>query len=153
MGHRILSIALLRGLFAAALALGGLSAGARAAILPAPLNQPISAEFREVAFEDAVTFLSENAGVNIVVSPKAKELSKPVTVHLVSIPFSRVLEYLVKGQGLVYRRDGDAIFIATLDEMEAEPLETRVFKLKQGVGLFADFEPISSNTLPRSPAR
>ncbi len=107
------------------------------------VRQPISANFREVDFESAMQFLAESAGVNIVISPKAKDMSKPVTLRLVDIPLQRALEYVVKGQGLAYRFDESAIFVATLDEMEAEPLETKVYQLNQGPGLFASFDPIS----------
>lgn len=106
------------------------------------LSQPITADFQEVDFESATQFLSENAGVNIILSPKAKELGRPVTLHLVDMPLARVLDYLLKGQGLLYRFDGKAIWVATRDEMEAEPLETRVYFLDQGLGIFTAFEPI-----------
>ena len=107
-----------------------------------PLTQPIAADFREVDFEAALNFLAESAGVTIVLSPKSEELSRPITMHLVDIPLQQALDYLVKGQGLVYRFDEEAIFVATLDEMEAEPMETRMFILNQGPGLFATFDPI-----------
>ncbi len=107
------------------------------------LQQPVSATFRDVDFEAAIHFLAESGGVTIVLSSKAKELAKPVTLHLVNIPLQHALDYLVRGQGLVYRFDRDAILIATLQEMEAEPLQTNVFFLAQGPGLFADFEPLA----------
>ena len=107
------------------------------------LNQPVSANFQEVDFASAIDFLSESAGTNIILSEKAKTLGRPVTVHLVEMPLRRALEYLLKGQGLLFRLDQEAIWVATRDEMEAEPLETRVYFLNQGPGLFAAFEPLS----------
>jgi type II secretory pathway component GspD/PulD (secretin) len=107
------------------------------------LLQPVSADFQEVDFASAIDFLSESGGVNIVLSQKAKELGRPVSVHLVEMPLQRALEYLLKGQGLNFRRDGQTIWVATRDEMEAEPLETRVYFLTQGPGLFAAFEPLA----------
>ena len=107
------------------------------------LSQPITADFQEVDFASAMQFLSESAGVNIILSEKAKELAKPVTVHLVDMPLARALDYLLKGQGLLFRLDEQAIWVATRDEMEAEPMETRVFFLNQGPGLFAAFEPLA----------
>lgn len=120
------------------------SAPAGAQFTTEQLNQPISANFREVNFEAAVNFLADSAGVNIVLSPQARAVGKPVTLHLVDIPLHRALKYLVKSQGLVYRFDGAAIFVATLEELEAESLETKAFFLNQGPGLFANFEPLSS---------
>jgi len=107
------------------------------------LHQPISATFREVDFESAIGFLAESAGIQIIVSEKAKTMSKPVTLRLVEIPLQRALEYVVKGQGLVYRADEHAVFVSTIEEMEAEPLETKVFFLNQGLGLHASFEPLA----------
>ena len=109
------------------------------------LIQPITADFKEVDFASAVQFLSESSGVNILLSEKAKQLAKPVTVHLVEMPLNRVLEYLLKGQGLLFRVDDQTIWVATRDEMEAEPMETRVFFLQQGPGLFAAFQPLSES--------
>jgi general secretion pathway protein D len=108
------------------------------------LTQPITADFQEVDFASAIDFLSESAGVNIIISDKAKTGGLPVTVHLVEMPLHRALEYLLKGQGLLFRIDQEAIWVATRDEVEAEPLETRVFFLNQGPGLFAAFEPLAA---------
>jgi len=106
----------------------------------AQINQPITANFQEVDFPSAVSFLADNAGVNIILSEKARQVGRPVTIHLVDMPLRRALEYLLKGQGLLYRFDERAIWVATRDEMEAEPMETRVFFLNQGPGLSAAFE-------------
>ncbi len=111
--------------------------------LRAKMEQPISANFREVDFKSAMEFLAESAGVSIMISPKAEETTKPVTLRLVEIPLHRALEYTVKGQGLVYRIDQGSIYVSTMEEMEAEPLETKVFFLNQGLGLFANFEPMA----------
>ena len=107
------------------------------------LAQPISADFKEVDFSSAIAFLSEQSSVNIILSEKAKTLGRPVSIHLVEMPLSRVLEYLLTGQGLLYRLDGQTIWVATRDEIESEPMETRVFFLNQGAGLFATFEPLA----------
>ncbi len=107
------------------------------------LSQPITADFQAVDFASAIQFLSENSGVNIILSEKAKGLGRPVTVHLVEMPLNRALEYLLQGQGLLYRFDEQSIWVATRDEMEAEPMETKVFLLKRGPGLFATFEPLA----------
>ena len=135
-------------LFAAAPALG--AAETAPSMVESPslsfgerLIQPVSADFQEVDFESAVDFLAESAGVNIILSEKAKTAGRPVTVHLVAMPLNRALEYLLKGQGFVYRYDAETVWVATRDEMEAEPMETRLFTLRQGPGFFAAFEQMS----------
>ncbi len=134
-------------LLACAVALTGGFGGASASAIPVTfeerLTQPITADFKEVDFASAVQFLSESAGINIVLSEKAKTLGRPVTVHLVGMPLDRALGYLLKGQGLLYRFDQQTIWVATRDEIEAESLETRVFLLNQGPGLTASFAPLA----------
>lgn len=118
-------------------------AAAQPPAFPDRLIQPVSADFKQVDFASAIQFLSENAGVNIILSEKAKTQAKPVTVHLVDMPLNRALELLLKGQGLLFRFEDQSIWVATREEMEAEPLETRVFLLNQGPGLVAAFEPMT----------
>ena len=107
------------------------------------LTQPVTADFQDVDFGSAIEFLGESSGINILLSEKAKTSARPVTVHLVAMPLARALDYLLEGQGLLSRRDGQAIWVATRDEIETEPMETRVFFLNQGPGLFASFEPLT----------
>ncbi len=107
------------------------------------LQQPVSADFQAVDFASAMQFLAEEAGVNIILSEQAKATGRPVTVHLVEMPLTRALEYLLRSQGLLYRFDEEALWVATQQEMDAEPLETRVFSLQQGPGMFAAFESIA----------
>ena len=106
------------------------------------LTQPITADFQEVDFAAAIEFLSEGAGINIVLSEKALTLGRPVTVHLVEMQLNRALEHILKSQGFLSRFDAQTIWVATLDEIESEPMETRIFRLNQGPGLFATFEPL-----------
>lgn len=106
------------------------------------MNQPITANFEGVDFASAIQFLSDSAGVNIVLSEQARALGRPVTGHLVGMPLQHVLAYLLKGQGLLYRFDDRTIWVATREELESEPMETRVFLLNQGPGLVAAFEPM-----------
>ena len=60
------------------------------------LESPITANFYDVDFESAMAFLSESARVNIVISQKARDFSKPVTVHLIDMPLRNALNSMVK---------------------------------------------------------
>ncbi len=116
---------------------------AAASAVRARLQAPVTAKFQEVEFASAVDFLAESAQINIILSQDARTTARPVTVHMVEMALQRALDYLVRGQGLVYRLDEDTIWIATRDEMEAEPLETRVYFPAQGPGVRAAFAPLS----------
>ena len=107
------------------------------------LTQPITADFREVDFAAAMGFLAEGAGINIVLSEKAQTLGRPVTVHLVEMALGRALEHLLRSQGFLFRLDRQTIWVATRDEIESEPMETRIYRLNQGPGLFATFEALA----------
>ncbi|PIQ84030.1 MAG: hypothetical protein COV75_04500, partial [Candidatus Omnitrophica bacterium CG11_big_fil_rev_8_21_14_0_20_63_9] len=128
----------------ALLVLLGASSGAAQPTLPFAqrLKTPVTANFQDVDFAAAMEFLSQQAGINIILSEQARQLGRAVSVHLVEMPMHRALEYLLGGQGLQFRFDEEAIWVATRDEMEAEPMETRVFPLSSGPGLFAAFEPL-----------
>ncbi len=106
------------------------------------LLQPITANLQDVDFASAVAFLADAANINIILSEKARAVTKPVTVHLVEMPLYRALAYLLNGQGLVFRYDGKAVWVATRQEMESEPMDTKVFFLKEGPGLYAAFQPL-----------
>lgn len=117
---------------------------ARAMPIEERLSQPVTADLQDVDFAAAMQFLADSAQVNVILSDNARAAGKPVTVHLVEMPLRRAMDYLLKGQGLLYRPDGETIWVATRDEMEAEPMETRVFALNRGPGLVASFEPFSA---------
>ncbi len=149
-GRRAIQVALLlahlsisQGVSLAWAAEGAPSGRAGGLGFQARLAQPITADLREVDLGSALGFLAESSGLNILLSEQAKASGRPVNVHLVELPLLRVLDYLVKGQGLLFRYDEETIWVATREEMEQEPLETRVFFLNQGPGLFATFEPLS----------
>jgi general secretion pathway protein D len=108
------------------------------------LSVPVSADLQDVDFGAAMQFLADSAEMNIIVSDNARAAGKPVTVHLVEMPLRRAIDYLLQGQGLLHRRDGEAIWVATREEMDAELMETRMFLLNRGPGLNASFEPFSA---------
>lgn len=116
------------------------SSAASSSTLEERMRQPITADFQEVDFSAAIDFLAESSGVNVVLSEKARAIGRPVTIHLVGMPLSRALNHLLKGQGLLSRQDGETIWVATRDDMEGEPPQTRVWFLKQGPGMYASFE-------------
>jgi type II secretory pathway component GspD/PulD (secretin) len=137
------ALALILAVCASASALERIPDSIPSASLDAQLDAPITADFQDVDFASAVQFLSEAAGANIILSEAARAQGRPVTGHLVAMPLRHALDYLLKGQGLLYRFDDATIWVASQEEFEAEPQETRVFMLNQGPGLVAAFEPLT----------
>ncbi|MBI3087731.1 MAG: hypothetical protein HYY91_02420, partial [Candidatus Omnitrophica bacterium] len=113
------------------------SASEAAAPVLSRLREPISFDFQDVAFSDVLDFLADSANVSIIPSPRIDLTKQRVSLRVDQLPLEMALKYLVKRLDLAYRADGRAILIATPEEFDNEPLETRVFFLRSGLGPFA----------------
>ncbi len=98
------------------------------------LQQPISFAFDEVPLSDVLDFLADVANVSIIPSPRLDLKAKKVSMHVTDLPLEQALKYLAKSLSLSYRVEPDAILIATEEEFSSEPMETRVFFLRHGLG-------------------
>lgn len=110
---------------------------AGAAVPPAVLSrlqEPISFDFQEVALSDVLDFLADSANVSIIPSPRVDLKEQRVSLRVDNLPLEMALKYLVKNLGLAYRAEGNVLLIATAEEFDNEPLETRVFFLRHGLG-------------------
>ncbi|MFH0913633.1 MAG: hypothetical protein V1884_05075, partial [Candidatus Omnitrophota bacterium] len=96
--------------------------------------------------ETVLVFLSQETGVNFISSQQVLDGGFKVTVRFQQTPVEEVIKYIAKGQGLIYRIDKDVIWIAHPEEVSAEALETRVYYLSKGGGLFTEFSPITGGT-------
>ena len=103
------------------------------------LTVPVTADFRDVSLVSVLNFLSDYTGINIIASQMVLNEDRKVSVRFKNLPLESALKYILKGQGLAYRIEDDVIWIATEDEMENEELETRVFYLQKGSGVFTQF--------------
>jgi len=111
------------------------------------LTIPVTADFRDVNLVSVLNFLSDYTGINIIPSQTLLTDENKVSVRFKNLPLESALKYILKGQQLTYRIDNDVIWVATLDEMENEELETRVFYLQKGSGVFATFSQSSMGEL------
>jgi len=119
-------------------AAGGRSPGSASnEAMTAKLRQPISLEFTEVPLSDVLEFIADAAGVSIIPSPQLDLKARQVSLKVTQLPLELALKYLAKNQSLAYRVEQDAILIATSEEFSNEPLQTRVFFLRNGLGPFA----------------
>ncbi|MBN1493631.1 MAG: secretin and TonB N-terminal domain-containing protein [Candidatus Omnitrophica bacterium] len=103
------------------------------------LQIPVTADFRDVNLVSVLNFLSDYTGINIIPSQTLLTEESKVSVRFKNLPLESALKYILKGQGLTYRIEKDVIWVATMDEMENEELETRVFYLQKGSGVFSHF--------------
>jgi type II secretory pathway component GspD/PulD (secretin) len=103
------------------------------------LKIPISVDFKDVSLDYVLVFLSDTTGVNIILSTGIDMAEKNVSIKIKDMPLEEALRYILKSQGLVYRIEEDAVWVATKDEISNEKIDTRVYFLNQGIGRFAEF--------------
>jgi len=100
---------------------------------------PVTADFRNVSLVSVLNFLADYTGINIITSQLVIEEERKVSVRFKNLPLKSALKYILKGQGLSHRIEEDIIWVATIDEMENEELETRVYYLEKGSGIMTQF--------------
>jgi len=103
----------------------------------AKLQQPISFEFSDVALGDVLDFIADAGNVSVIPSPQLDLKQKRVSLKITDLPLEQALKYLAKSLSLAYRVEHDTILLATPEEFSNEPMETRVFFLRNGLGPFA----------------
>ncbi len=111
-------------------------------------------KFDNVTLREAVGFLSQAAGVNIVIDPSVYASTPPpappspppdemrITLHLKNVPLGVVLKYILRYKNLRYIVDDYAIVIVPMGRAMPEELVTKVFRLRTGdIGSAAPFLP------------
>ncbi len=103
----------------------------------AKLTAPISFDFQDVSLSDVLDFFADAASLSIVPSPKLDLKSQRVSLRADGLPLGMALKYVMNAQNLAYRVEDGVVLIATPQEFSNEPMETRVFYLRTGLGPFA----------------
>jgi len=103
------------------------------------LKTPITVDFRDVNLDYVLDFLSDATGVNIITSSNVNREDKKVTIRVKDMPLESLLKYIFRNQGLTYRIEKNAVWVDTLDAVEKEDLETRVYYLDQGLAMYTEF--------------
>lgn len=103
------------------------------------LKTPITVDFRDVNLDYVLDFLSEATGVNIITGSTVNAQDKKVTIKVKDMALESLLKYIFRNEGLVYRIEKNAVWVDTLEAMEEEDLETRIYYLNQGLAMFTEF--------------
>nr|MBU1328427.1 hypothetical protein [Candidatus Omnitrophota bacterium] len=103
------------------------------------LKTPISVDFMDVGLDYVIDFLSEATNVNIIPGSGVKLSEKKVTIKVKDMPLESLLKYIFRNQGLIYRIEKNAVWVDTLDNMDNETSETRMYFLDQGLAMFTEF--------------
>ncbi len=111
------------------------------------LQKKVSATFSDVPLVDILNFFAEQVGVNIIISPKIGSAEYKASINVKDMSLESVLKYLLKSYNLTYQIDEDAIWVTTPEELEREPMETKVYHLRRGIGLYTKFSPSTSGSV------
>ena len=103
------------------------------------LKTPVTVDFMDVGLDYVIDFLSEATDVNIIPGSGVKLSEKKVTMKVKDMPLESLLKYIFRNHGLVYRIEKNAVWVDTVDNMEKESPETRMYFLDQGLAMFTEF--------------
>ena len=103
------------------------------------LKTPITVDFMDVGLDYVIDFLSDATDVNIIPGNGVKLSEKKVVIKVKDMPLESLLKYILRNQGLVYRIEKNAVWVDTLDNMDTETPETRMYFLDQGLAMFTEF--------------
>ncbi|MDO8603212.1 MAG: hypothetical protein Q7O04_05140 [Candidatus Omnitrophota bacterium] len=103
------------------------------------LKTPITVDFMDVGLDYVMDFLSEATDVNIIPGSGVKLSEKKVTMKVKDMPLESLLKYIFRNQGLIYRIEKNAVWVDTIDNMDNETSETRMYFLDQGLAMFTEF--------------
>ena len=84
-------------------------------------GKKISLETSDMDIREAIKFLSDESGVNLVL---AEEVKGTVSVKLRQVPWDQALVVIMKSKKLGYTRSGNVLRIASLSDIRAEEDET-----------------------------
>jgi type II secretory pathway component GspD/PulD (secretin) len=110
------------------------------------LKTPITVDFMDVGLDYVIDFLSDATGVNIIPGSGVKLSEKKVAIKVKDMPLESLLKYIFRNQGLTYRIEKNAIWVDTMDNMDNETPETRMYFLDQGLAMFTEFSQTASST-------
>ncbi|MDP2920827.1 MAG: hypothetical protein Q8O12_00460 [Candidatus Omnitrophota bacterium] len=110
------------------------------------LKTLITVDFMDVGLDYVIDFLSEATEVNIIPGSGVKLSEKKVSIKVKDMPLESVLKYIFRNQGLVYRIEKNAVWVDTLENMDSETPETRMYFLDQGLAMFTEFSGSTTST-------
>ena len=103
------------------------------------LKTPVTVDFMDVGLDYVIDFLSEATDVNIIPGSGIKLSEKKVTMKVKDMPLESLLKYIFRNNSLIYRIEKNAVWVDTVDNMENESPETRMYFLDQGLAMFTEF--------------
>ncbi len=103
------------------------SADAAAVTESAPITEGfISVDFKDADIRQVLRIISLKSGVDIVAGTDVEGL---VTIKLTDVPWQQAMDIILRTYGFTYEQQGRIVRVMTIDALEKEALQTRVFPL------------------------
>lgn len=89
----------------------------------------VTIDVREARLKDLLYFLSEDAGLNMIISERIPD--DTISLRLKEVPWDQALILIMERKELAYVRKGGVITIGTVQEFQQEQTRIERFKLQQ----------------------
>lgn len=110
----------------------------------AQLDQPVSLSLRDAPLSGLIAALSANMGLNII-SDHDLGGGKRLTIEATDVPLREVLHYASRNLGVEFHV-GETVIWVTKSDAATRPLETRIYRLRQGIQMKAtDWLPVGGD--------
>jgi|LSQX01.1.fsa_nt_gb type IV pilus assembly protein PilQ len=103
--------------------------------MAAQLDQPVSLSLQDVQLSGLIAALSSNLEINMIADPDVGA-EKRLTIEATSVPLREILQYASRNLGVEFHV-GESVIWVTGSEPEKRPLETRIYRLRQGIQMKA----------------
>lgn len=99
------------------------------------LNQPISLSLQDAPLSALIEALSDNLGISII-ADQDLGAEKRMTIEAENLPLQEVLHYASRNLGVEFHA-GENVLWVTKADAETTPLESRIYRLRQGIQMSA----------------
>jgi len=105
------------------------------------LEKPVAIHLDNVPLETIIVQLSQSAGINIVADKELPALKQVLNVNLDNVKLGEFLRYLGRNYDLQFQVGRDLIWVVDAKDPKRLMEETRVYRLRKGFVLPAQFGP------------
>ncbi len=91
-------------------------------------DKKITLDFEKLKLDEALRVVAEQAGINIVVDPSAKD--REVTLHLKDVAVSEAIELILQAYELSYAIKGNSVFVAPKNRIAGMAAVHKIIRLK-----------------------
>lgn len=104
-------------------------------ISPAPSSSKLSFNFQNIDLRALLQLIAKSSGLNFVISDAVKG---NLTLNLKNVTWQQALDIILNAHGLSYRRDGNVLYISTIEEISGT--EAKQFQAQEQLANLAPLE-------------